>query len=407
MISFLKNLFEPEKDIEINYKEAEQFYRDQESDQIEKTVEKAELLTEKTSEIVSDIESEIEALQGYKDRQNIQAVEDVAENFFKSRKKILDSFQPSGKIREHRDDLEQFLSEFEDTSRKQAAVMKRAQDEFNPFFKTVEDLNTHLQEVEDFLEEEYNTVDRLNHLNKLSTEIEDCEKQIDKLRKDIKETKPSKIEEDIKNQEEKLNRLKNSSDWTEKERLEDEKNNVVKEKKSLRNQLSRNISKIDRGIKKIIYTVENQGKEFEQDLEELKDLRQKNFDSVSSPKSVLREAVDVIEDENLLDETQKEKFIDSVEKFETFESDLEKIEEYERKEKELEEKLENLRIEEKVHDANKEIKKLKRKHIEAVEEVEEKEKEIEKQKKQKTDILDQLENSLNKSFKHAISLEQT
>ena len=404
MIDFLKNIFSSEEDVELSYKDAEKFYKAERSNALEEAREKETELVEKTSDILEEISSEIKQFEGYEDHQNIQAVEDVAENFFHSRKKLLEEFEPSEEIEQHAEDLEQFLSEFEDLSRKENAVMQRVKKDFNSLFKTIENLNNHLEDIEQFLEEEYSSIYELEDLKQIIEDIVHFNQEISDLETKLEDKSIEQLEKKIEAKEKEIDALKNSDKWQNKGYIEDRITETQNERDSLVKNLSKNVSKIDRGIKKLIYSIENGQAEFEEDIEELKKLRKKEFDSIKNPETLIEEVAKVVEEEDLLDNTQKKKFEDAVEKFESLDRDLDKIDRLEREEEELKNQYENLDILEELENVEKELDKLKEKREKRLEEISSIKEEIEQLRSSKSDSLKELESLLDSSLKDNITV---
>jgi len=405
MIEFLKKLFETQEDIETKPKKAEKLYRKYNSSKIKTAEEKSDNLIERTSDIIEEIETELENMKDYEDRQNIQAVEDIAENFFKSRKKIIEDFNPSEDIEEHSKDIEQFLSSFEDTSRKEAAVMKRAKEEFKTFFKTIEDLNNHLKNIEEFIDDEYTALKDLKQVKKLLHDLEKTEKRIENVEKEIESNEIEEVQNELEDKKKQIEQIKKGDEWERKEFIESQIEKTQRDRKRIVKNFSKNVSKIERGIKKITYSVENEGTAFNGDLNKLKALKRKEFKSVEDPGPMLEEAAKVIENKDLLDPSQKVKFREAVEKFEDFSSRIEKMERLTEEEKNLEEQLEDVDIVEKLNDVEKEASILERdlkNSKEELERLEDRKKELEKTRE---DTIEELEDLLNRSTRHSISLE--
>jgi len=349
---------EPEEK-KIEWSEAVDIYRERKSEEITSTEEEAEELVEKTGELMDRLDSDLEEISGYTDEEDLNVVEDVAENFYTSRKNLVKNFEPSEGIENHYGDLNEFVEEFNDVSMKEGAVMKRVEKSSGQLSGTLQELMEHRDRIGEFLSEDYDEVKKLGEIQEIAGEIKDIQEKIQELSQKLEETGTEDLEDQIRGIEQEIEDFHESEEWQNKKSLENELE-LLEEKKSQRKKnLSRKVSSIERGLKKLVYQVENQGKSFEGDLETLKQLLDENFHELEDPMPELRESSKVLEEEEILDERQLEKFRNGVKEFENISSDLEEIEEFSENIEKVENKLKEINLEDKENQLEKRRRSLK------------------------------------------------
>lgn len=337
---------EPEEK-NIKWSEAVDSYRTQKSEEINSAEESAEELVERTHDLMERLESDLEEISGYSDDEDLNVVEDVAENFYRSRKNLVKNFEASEDIENHYRDLNNFLEEFNDVSMKEGAVMKRVEKSAGQLSGTLQELMEHRDRIGEFLSEDYDEVKKLEEIKEIISEIEEIQGKIQKLDQKLEETGTEDLEDQIREIEQEIEDFHESEEWQNRESLENELE-LLEEKKSQRKKnLSRKVSSIERGLKKLVYQVENQGKDFEGDLETLEQLLDENFRELENPMPELREASRILEEEEILDGRQLEKFRNGVEDIENINSDLEEIEEFSENIGKVKNKLKNIDLEDK------------------------------------------------------------
>lgn len=341
----IREKFSPkEEELEIYWNEAEEVFRERKEGQIETAKDGAEELMERTEKLVQQLEDDMEEIKDYKDRDDLDVVEDVAESFYQSRKNLVDEFSSSENIKEHHEDLKDFLNKFNDVSRKQGAVLQRIEKDSGRLSSTLDRILDHQEEIERFLDNKHSSVKNLERVSQISGRIQDLNQEIGELKKDLSSNEIEPLKSDISNLDDELEQLRQSSEWRKKEDLEGELEDLKQEKKELENGISNEVSQLERGLKKLIYNVENEGTEFENDLGKLKNLRDEDFEEVENPSSELSEAVEVLKGEELLSDRQFEKFQKSAEALSDFDKRMLEIEDYAENIEDVQKELSDLQI---------------------------------------------------------------
>lgn len=407
MIELLRKFLDSSKELEIEYNVATQFFRDEKETEINSSLERSEELVSATENIIEDLKSGLEGFKDYRDSKRLKAVEDVSENFYKSRMKIIDSFNPSPNPEQHLEDTREFLDEFEDLTRKEAAVMDRVKKDLPELFKAIEQLNSHLAELEEFVEEDYGVVRTEAKLEELTEEVKELENSIEQTGKEKEDIDMERTREKIQGKEEELEQLMDSEAWEEKKQMEERRKDLKDRRKSLLGDLSKNVSKMERGLKKVVYTVENQGTSFKGDLGKLEKIRNEEFRELEEPEKELEEALKLVEDKKFIGDRQIQRFREAVESMKEFDSRMGEIHKLEKEIEELKQQSRNLDVRDRKKSIEKEKKVLEEKLDEKEEQKKLLEERLEGHRTEREQKLDDIEKLLNSSTRHEVELEET
>jgi len=349
-----------EEDIEIKHNQAQQLFDDKKSYEIEKAKSKREELIETSEKLISRLDKELEQVKSYEDNKDLNVIDDVKENIYKSRKKIIKEYESSNNIIQHNNELKTFLTDFNEASAKEKAVMKRIQKKSETRL-SLEKLNKHSQDIQEFINNDYETVEKSRKISKLSENIDELLEKAEEEKKHIKNKKNeiNEIEENLNSIKNEISQIKESQEWESKEKLENESNKLENDKANLEKSLSKKASKLDRGLKKLIYNIENQGLKFEGDLRNLKSLRKENFSQINDIGSDLRKAEEKLENEEILTERQLEKFEQTSKNLYDLDKKTAEIERLRKQIDQNQEELENMDIVKNIGDVRKKKKEVK------------------------------------------------
>jgi chromosome segregation ATPase len=364
--SILKEDEQDNTHLEIQASEALEVVKNRKSQEISEINTREEKLIKEADELINSLREELEAVKEYEDVDGIKAAEDIAEDFYNSRKIALDNFNPDEESESYEEDLEDLLREFNDINRKEKALIERMKGEASDIAQTVQKLNDKLEEIKEFDSEERKMLDDTQELEENTEKLEGMVEKKQKLRSELDE-----LEEELEDEKEdkeslkkQLEDLKEEDKWKEKQHLETEIEEIENDISRLRNTLTGYSSDLDRGLKKLIYQVENRGVEFNGRLKQLKKIREKEFGKLDSVNKDLEAALQTIEKEQILEGRQLEDFQSVVEKQPEFQSKYSKIQNLEADKEEKEENLQNLeimkrrnRVEKRLEDAKENISK--------------------------------------------------
>ena len=314
-----------EKHVELEWRNASEEFRDRKSRELEKTREKSSELIEKTETLVEKLESDLEEIKDYSDDDDLNVVEDVAENFYRTRKNLTEKFDPSENIEQHYRDLDDFLEEFNDVSRKEGAVMKRVEKGSGNLPSRLEEIMNHRESIGEFLEDGYTVVKKMHEIQGFEDEIREKKQEIKEVSKRIENLQESDLEEKLEKIDSQVQELHESEDWQEKESLEQELELLEDKRSQEEKKISRKVSKLERGLKKLVYSVENEGESFEGSLEKLKQLMDGNYRQIDDPKPDLENAAGLLDELGELEDRQMEKFRETVAELDDFDSVMDEV----------------------------------------------------------------------------------
>lgn len=330
-----------EKHVELEWRNASEEFRDRKSRELEKTREKSSELIEKTETLVEKLESDLEEIKDYSDDDDLNVVEDVAENFYRTRKNLTEKFDPSENIEQHYRDLDDFLEEFNDVSRKEGAVMKRVEKGSGNLPSRLEEIMNHRESIGEFLEDGYTVVKKMHEIQGFEDEIREKKQEIKEVSKRIENLQESDLEEKLEKIDSQVQELHESEDWQEKESLEQELELLEDKRSQEEKKISRKVSKLERGLKKLVYSVENEGESFEGSLEKLKQLMDGNYRQIDDPKPDLENAAGLLDELGELEDRQMEKFRETVAELDDFDSVMDEVNDYRENISKIESKLDD------------------------------------------------------------------
>lgn len=405
MLDFLKKIFEEdEKEFSANWQESPELLRDLKSEEIENAEEGAEKLMKKSSEFLDNLESSLEEVKDYEDRQGIEAVEDVADNFYNSRKRLIDNLDLPDKPVQHKSDLKEFIEEFEDVSRKEEAVMKRVKNEANSLFGKIKDIHEHLEKFDQFIEVDYSIVTSIEDLERQVGEIEEVIDRKEQLIEEKNNKDLENIKEDISGLKNQVEQLKESEEWRKKEKIEKELEDLRDKKSSIESELDRQLSRIERPLKKLIYNIESGDVEFEGSVDQLRKMRDQKFEKLDSID--LSEASELATREEFIDSSQAEKLDEVSDALEDFADRKDKISELEEIIEQKEAELNNLEVDEErrklVNKLGSKEEELREKKIDR-ENLQEK---IEGLEEKKSRLIKEFESNVNELTRHEIEIKE-
>jgi chromosome segregation ATPase len=330
---------EKQKDLQTSWRNAEEFFAERKASEIESAENRERRLVEETSDILGRLEEGLEAFDDYDDSRDLKIVEDVAQNFYRTRKRMIEEFEAPEDIEEHLEELEGFLEEFNDVSRKEGEVMKHIRKESPQLSEALEDLMEHKEKIERFVDTDYQVVVRQEMISDYVVDIEKLKQRLEETEKKLKGRDTREIERDIRSIEEKLDEIEKRGEWSEMKSLERELEQLKRSRKEKRRQIKSQISEMDRGLKKLTYNIENEGLEFKGSKKILEKLEERNIDSLDQVRPEIDKALELVEEEDLLEGRDLEKFRGGVEGLRSFRGMMDEIEELEKEIQDVKDRL--------------------------------------------------------------------
>lgn len=357
LIDSVKNMLKEEREpFEASLDSVKEEYRTRREDKIQKASRKEERLINESEEILDNLDQALEELKGFSDKDSIKAVEDVAENFYRDRKRLVSDFESGENIEDHLDALNDFIEDFNDVSRKEGAVMKRVEDSSGSLSERIQEVLDHRDEVSDFVETDYSPIYELNEIEDAVNKIKDVEDSIEEKRKELEDLSVEKKHEKISEKEKELEELKSSDKWEESKGLKNSIDDLKQEKNNLKSSISSDVAELERGLKKLLYSIDNSDIEFEGDRKVLEKLKQGDI-SVDS-NGELEEASELVKENSVLEGRQLSKFMDATEKLDDLEDRKDKIKALEEKIEQKNEKLDGFDVDEEINNISVEIERL-------------------------------------------------
>lgn len=359
----IKNIFENEKEtLEISADDAGEYIESSLESKL-KTVEKqSENLVDEGNSIVKQLDRELENLDEYESDEDIQAVDDVTDNLYNKKKKLLQSFSKQEDIVEHLEETKVLHGKFNEVSRKELAVLKRTKSEAGGILDTLEELESHIEEVEDFIDSEYEVKEKVERVKDLGENRESLLDEISEIGQELNSLDIQTAEKSVEDAETEIEEFKQSELWTEREEIEKEIEELESKIEGEEKELLKAVGRAERGLKKLIYAIEKDGLQFDGELGKLKKLRDREIYELEKLEDTVNESLEKINDE-LLSEKQMKKFQSAMNELKQFENVKSEIERFKDRKKKAEQRLED-------HEADSELKELESRKDSLVEELE-------------------------------------
>jgi DNA repair exonuclease SbcCD ATPase subunit len=281
-------------------------------------------------------------LKGFEDSKDRQVINDVVDNIISDRIEMIEQLSLPENPEKLYDELDEFIEDFQSLTQKEGAVLEEAYLQ-KQISRTIGGLENQRERLESFLESEYSTVTNYKELKELLNRRENLLEEIDELQEKIGELEVEKLESEISDIEEQLSELENSSEWNEYEELQDKVKWKKSERKQLISDLKTSLSKMERGLKKLIYQARN-GDTSVGSIRVLEKLQNKNTDRLLENPEKTAEALKEAEEslpEDLLNDRQQKKFLKAIEEVEDIPEISEQIDSLESEVEELEKQIEN------------------------------------------------------------------
>lgn len=384
-----------DREEEVELENVLDFYRKENKEELDRAQRNAEKLMRETEELVEEFDNSLEELKGYEHEKGIQTVEDVADNFYKSRKKMVKRFDIGNDIEDHIENFSEFVETVNDVSRKEGEVLKFIEKQSGNLPSVIQKLVEHNEKLEEFKKNSYSAVRAEHKLEKLLNEISERKQELSDLRDQLEGSEKEDLVEKKDKLEQRIDEVENSKEWREKNEREARIEKLEKEKEEIMSELSRQVSAVERPVKKLLYSVENEDLEFEADEGKLEKMLDRKFHEIEGLEKVLDEAEDKMKENDIADRGKRKKFL----KAKTELSDLEeKKYNVDQKEKEIEEirsELDEMTIVSKKEDLKREAEQLRKKIEEKEAEMEEKKREADRLSGEIRDLENKIEDLLN------------
>ncbi|MFB6167182.1 MAG: hypothetical protein ABEJ62_02880, partial [Candidatus Nanohaloarchaea archaeon] len=320
-------------------------YSREKQQELEQARERADELHREAGQALDELEEFLEDLEDYSDEKDRSIVEDVVDNVAGERLRMIQEHDLPEDPRELHDSLQRFIEEFNSLKQKEAAVLEEAHlgKELGNAIQDVQELQ---EEIDSFLEQDYRTVDTLEGLQDIADRREELRLDIDQLEmeKDEKQQQLEQKRQELKEVEQDVEDLTSSGRWNGYREQEEAVEELREELEGKEQEFRKAASRMERGMKKLVYQIENGDLEPVDRLEVLKTIRDGDHEKLLERDP--HEIVDAVEEAtgvlptDLLESSTHEKFMDGAEylmELTNRHSDLYQLrDEIERKKQELE-----------------------------------------------------------------------
>jgi hypothetical protein len=328
--------------LELEISEAAEKFREGKKRELDAANQKAERIRSDIIDEFEKTEEGLKELKDFEDSKDRQVINDVVDNIISDRIEMIEQLSLPENPEKLYDELDEFIEDFQSLTQKEGAVLEEAYLQ-KQISRTIGGLENQRERLESFLESEYSTVTNYKELKELLNRRENLLEEIDELQEKIGELEVEKLESEISDIEEQLSELENSSEWNEYEEVQDKVKRKNSERKQLISDLKTSLSKMERGLKKLIYQARN-GDTSVGSIRVLEKLQNKNTDRLLENPEKTAEALKEAEEslpEDLLNDRQQKKFLKAIEEVEDIPEISEQIDSLESEVEELEKQIEN------------------------------------------------------------------
>ncbi|MDY6780676.1 MAG: hypothetical protein SV760_09075 [Halobacteria archaeon] len=392
MLDSLLDIFRT-RTLETSYDSAAEDFKEEMEDEIQKAREESDRVVSELKDAVDGLDDKLAEMEGESYDEDV--VEDVMTNIVMKHRRAVERLEISDDPVDIYREMEEFIEDFQDMSKKEQAVMRQAGLP-DDFYEKLEGVEESYEELGRLLESEYSTLERYRDLDEA---VSERRRNLDKL-EELREERDDLGIDEIKERRDELDAefedLKTSEVWEEYQSLKGELQEAKKEREDQIREVSQAISKTERGLKKILYESKNGDLSIGVDTRVLEEVRD------SEAEEILRAEAEEVEEaatslrnelpENTVEGKDREKLLNGL-------GTLEDASEYSERIDSLEDEIESLedRIED--HEAatrKKEIESEKESLERSLEEKDEKRDELRKRIDKREQEVEELEEEIRR-----------
>ncbi|MCJ7479268.1 MAG: hypothetical protein MUP63_03780 [Candidatus Nanohaloarchaeota archaeon QJJ-7] len=376
MLDRFRQMFSQEE-IEVHPGEAVGFFQERKDGELEDAREEAEKLRSDSLDSLEDLSKELQILREYD--HELETVEAVTSNIARERERMLEGFEPPEDISDFYTELEDLVESLREMSRKEEAVVKEAGEAAGQVFRKVKGVEKQLERIGDYLDSDYRVLEQHSRLEELSKRREELLDQKSDLEEELREVDVKAARSELGEVKEQIQELESDPRQEEVRELQKEIDELEDEKKELRNGILSEASRMERGLKKLLYAVENHDLEMdERGREVLGSVKEGDVfqEPVEEVKSAVETAEELVEDAGLGDR-QVRKFREAADELKDLDDVLQEIEGIESEIEEREEELGSYDLEEEMAELEREKSRIQKK--------------VEKRSEERKDLKDDLD----------------
>ncbi len=390
--------------IELEPDEALEEFQRRKSAELEKAEKRAEKIRSEISDAMDELDTTLEQLEGYEDSKGRTIVEDVMDNIVRDRRKMIDRVSLPREPGDIQSELEQFLEDFQAMKQKEVAVMEEVKKQ-DMIASKLGDLKKYRDRLSSLLENEYQVKLMGRDLEETLDTREELLEEMEEIEQELRGLDEEELREEKRDLQQELEEHRQGEAWQEYDDLKEELEDARKKKRRVRQQLGKSAGKMERGLKKLLYQARNGDLSLAADKGILEDIQQKDIDNIldyrpSKVEEAVEKAADALPDE-LLDESQREKFLSGSETFRSMAEKVEELRSLEESIEALEEELEGHDVLEKEEELERKINRLQ----DRIEAEKERRQELEQRKQETESELEQLEEKIRRILATSLDRE--
>jgi chromosome segregation ATPase len=305
-------LGEDEKEpIQISLENIPEEIKERRAEKLDELEDKSDNFRKRISDSVGGLDEALDEIEDFRDEKGRKAVNDISENIVDDRREIIENFSLTDDPEENLEALESFLSNFQSLKRKEAAVLEitSLQDKLAKQLTELEDTR---KEMNEFLEQEYSLKKKQQQIENKMEKIEQIESDTEELKQEKASIDIDEIKEEIEEKENKLEDFRESEQMQEYQELQKKLEEKQEEIEDINGNIRSDLSVIQRGLKKLVYSAENEDIKVG-DIEVLKALRDQNSERALEEPERVEEAISEVSDfRNDFEALQKDKVEESL-----------------------------------------------------------------------------------------------
>lgn len=375
--------------LEAEISEATDRFKKEKEGELDAAEQKAEAIRSDIIREFESLEEGLEELKEFEDEKDRQVINDVVDNIITDRIENIQDFSPPEDPEELYSELDDFITDFQSLTQKEAAVLEEAYLQ-KKVSKTIGGLEDQRDRLDDFIEADYSTVTKYNELNELLDRRNSLMDKTSEIEGSIEQLDVDELTAELNDIEQKLSDLKDSSKWNDYEYLKGEVKQKKSERKKLISDIKTSLSKMERGLKKLIYQSKN-GDIYVDKVSLLENLKDKETDHILSNPDKTVEALEEARESlpnDLLNDRQQKKFLESIEEVEDLPQKSDRIKSLKSEAEELEKQIEDHSV------------------IEEKDELESKRRSVQKQLREERDQRDNLKKKVEETKSEVEEIEE-
>lgn len=396
---FLKKIFSEQKPLKVDLENADVVFEEQRNEEIKNAESEAENFRNNAENKIEGLKKVLEDIEDFQDEKGRKAVDDIAENLVRDRKEVINNISLTGDPKENLEALKEFMVDFQDLKRKEAAVLEitSKEKEIGRYMKEMQEL---IEEFDNFLDDEYVNVERHAEIEQKLEERNEIGEEIKSLERQKQGLEIEELEDKISDKKREIEGFKAGERINEYKELENQLQDLRDERKQILSEINSAASQMERGLKKLIYQAENSDLELE-GLNLLRNIRDQETEALLENPVKVEKALPQLKEKGDISDVQRKKLNSGMEKLGGLSDKKSRIEALKDKISSLEEEIENHSAPDKLEELQRDLERFKQE----LEEEKSREKELESEIRDLKDKSEELESEIKEVFRSSFDRE--